>query len=101
MEVIEIVSHFINRDGNMLKVEFRCMGDDLDTVRTDVIEYTYVEEFGYDDSVDYNEFFDDFEEEDEWDYEDDDDDFMDEETLLSFLNEYYVVYPKLPDAEPL
>ena len=100
MEVIEIVSHFVNRDSNVLRVEFRCMGDELDEVRTDVIEYTYVEEFGYDGGVDYNEYFDEYEE-DEWDYDDDDEEFMDEETLLAFLNEYYVVYPKLPDAEQL
>jgi hypothetical protein len=100
MEVIEIVSHFVNRDSNVLRVEFRCMGDELDEVRTDVIEYTYVEEFGYDSGLDYDEFFDEYEE-DEWDYNDDDEEFMDEETLLSFLNEYYVVYPKLPDAEQL
>ena len=100
MEVIEIVSHFINRDSNVLRVEFRCMGDELDEVRTDVIEYTYVEDFGYDGGVDYNEYFDEYEE-DEWDYDDDDEEFMDEETLLAFLNEYYVVYPKLPDAEQL
>lgn len=100
MEVVEIVSHFINRDSNMLRVEFRCMGDEIDDVRTDVIEYTYVEEFGYDTGLDYDEFFDEYEE-DEWDYNDDDEEFMDEETLLSFLNEYYVVYPKLPDAEQL
>ena len=100
MEVIEIVSHFINRDSNVLRVEFRCMGDELDEVRTDVIEYTYVEEFGYDSGLDYDEFFDEYEE-DEWDYNDDDEEFMDEETLLAFLNEYYVVYPKLPDAEQL
>ena len=100
MEVIEIVSHFVNRDSNVLRVEFRCMGDELDEVRTDVIEYTYVEEFGYDSGVDYNEYFDEYEE-DEWEYDDDDEEFMDEETLLAFLNEYYVVYPKLPDAEQL
>ena len=100
MEVIEIVSHFVNRDSNVLRVEFRCMGDELDEVRTDVIEYTYVEEFGYDGGLDYDEFFDEYEE-DEWDYDDDDEEFMDEETLLAFLNEYYVVYPKLPDAEQL
>ena len=94
------MSHFVNRDSNVLRVEFRCMGDELDEVRTDVIEYTYVEEFGYDSGVDYDEFFDEYEE-DEWDYDDDDEEFMDEETLLAFLNEYYVVYPKLPDAEQL
>lgn len=100
MEVIEIVSHFLNRDSNVLRVEFRCMGDEIDEVRTDVIEYTYVEEFGYDSSVDFDEYFDEYEE-DEWDYDDDSDELMDEDTLLSFLNEYYVVYPNLPDAEQL
>jgi len=100
MEVIEIVSHFINRDANVIRVEFRCMGDDTDMVRTDTIEYELIQDYGYDDSISFDGFFDEYDEE-EWDYEDEDEDYMDETDLLDFLNEYYVVDGNLPDAEYL
>ena len=101
MEVIEIISHFINKDSNMLRVEFRCIEDDTDMVRVDTIEYERLQEYGYDDSITYDEFFEEYEDEDEWDYEDEDEEFMDEDELISFLNEYYLVVGKLPDAEYL
>ena len=97
MEVIEIISHYINKDSNMLSVEFRTMGDDHDMVRKDIIEYNFLEEFGYKEEK-FDGFFD--EEDDEWDWDDDDsDDYMDEDSLISFLNEYYIVNGNLPDAE--
>jgi hypothetical protein len=101
MEVIEIDSHFINKDSNMLSVDFRTNADLPNQIRTDVIEYEYVTDFGYGEPIG-DTFLDEFEdEEDEWDFEDDDV-YMDEETLLSFLNEYYVVFPeRLPEAETL
>lgn len=101
MEVIEIDSHFINKDSNMLSVEFRTNADLPNQIRVDVIEYEYVTDFGYGEPID-DTFLDEFEdEEDEWDFEDDDV-YMDEDTLLSFLNEYYVVFPeRLPESEVL
>lgn len=102
MEVIEIVSHFINKDSNVLRVEFRCAGDDNDTVRTDIIEYELLSNYGYDTMFVFNESFesyDDDEYDDDWNF--DGDDFMDEDDLLSFLNEYYIIEGKLPDAEYL
>ena len=68
------------------------MGDDDDMVREDFIEYSFFEEFGYDQNKDFG-IFENVLEEDEW--EDDDYDYIEnDETLISFLNEYYVVYPK-------
>lgn len=100
MEVIEIISHFINRDSNMLRVEFRCMGDNHDMVRTDIIEYELLSNYGYDNTIDFSGSFENYDdEEDDWDF--DDDEFMSEDDLLSFLNEYYVVEGKMPDAEYL
>lgn len=98
MEVIEIISHYIDKHQNLINVEFKIMGDDDDMVREDIIEYSFFEEFGYDERKDFG-IFESVMEEDEW--EDDDFDYIDnDETLISFLNEYYVVYPKkIPKAE--
>lgn len=97
MEVIEIISHYINKDSNVLSVEFRTLDDGMDMVRKDIIEYEYLEEFGYVEEA-FEGFYDD--EDDEWEWDDDEgDEYMDEDTLISFLNEYYIVKGNLPDAE--
>ena len=92
MEIIEILNHHIDKNQNLINVEFRMIGDDDDLVREDIIEYSFFEEFGYDQNKDFG-IFENVLEEDEW--EDDDYDYIEnDETLISFLNEYYVVYPK-------
>lgn len=98
MEVIDILSHYIDKTQNLIIVEFRMMGDDDEVVREDFIEYSYFEEFGFDKNKNF-EIFESLVEEDEW--EDDDVDYIsDESTLINFLNEYYVVYPKkIPKPE--
>ena len=99
MEVVDIISHYIDKTQNLINVEFRLLEDDDDIIREDIIEYTYFEEFGFDNKKDLHIFEEVLEEEDEW--EDDDYDYIEnEDNLTSFLNEYYVVYPKkLPKAE--
>jgi hypothetical protein len=96
MEIAEIISHHIDKIQNIIIVEFKLFGDDDDIVREDFIEYSFFEEFGFDNN---NTDLDFLTEEDEW--EDDDVDYItNEESLISFLNEYYVVYPKkLPKAQ--
>jgi len=98
MEVIEIISHYIDKTQNLIIVEFKMLGDDDDMIREDFIEYSFYEEFGFDNSKDFK-IFEDVMEEDEW--EDDQYDYInDDDNLLSFLNEYYVVFPKkIPKAE--
>lgn len=98
MEVVEILSHYIDKSQNLINVEFRIIGDDDDVIREDLIEYTFFEEFGFDDKKDFK-IFEEVIEEDEWD-DDDVDYIQDEDSLISFLNEYYIVYPKkLPKAQ--
>ncbi len=93
MEVVEIVTHYIDKTQNLINVEFRILGDDDDVIREDFIEYSFFEEFGYDKQKNFDIFESLIEEEDEW--EDDDYDYVDnEDNLISFLNEYYIVYPK-------
>ena len=41
MEVIEIISNFVNKDNNVVEVEFRMRGDSEDVVRIDTIEFEY------------------------------------------------------------
>lgn len=99
MEVVEILMHFINKDNNMLNVEFRLREDGDDSFRQDIIEYSYVEEFGYDETSGLLSAYDDFD--DEFDlFEDDNDIYLDEDNLISFLNEYYTIYPdRIPGLE--
>lgn len=99
MEVIEIISNFINKDNNVVEVEFRMRGDNEDTVRTDTIEFEYLQDFGYGENFFSFDLFEDDDE--EWDLGFEEEEFfIDEDDLISFLNEYYLVYEdKLPGAE--
>lgn len=101
MEVVEIISNFINKDNNVVEVEFKLMGDEDGTIRVDTIEFEYLQSFGYGEAFISLDIFDDIDEDWDMGFEDDDNDFIiDDDELLSFLNEYYIVYQdRLPDAE--
>lgn len=103
MEVVEIISYLVNPKNDLLEVSFRLMGDSEDMIREDKIDYSVAEEYGY--NLEDEESFDFFVYEDEDEdslFEDDLDDDMiiDEDQLMSFLNEYYTVNPnRLPKPE--
>jgi hypothetical protein len=101
MEVSEIISHYIDKTQNLIIIEFKLLEDDDDFVREDFIEYSFFEEFGYDMEKDFGIFQSVINEDDEDEWDDDGIDYLDnEDSLISFLNEYYIVYPKkLPKAE--
>jgi hypothetical protein len=101
MEVSEIISHYIDKTQNLIIIEFKLLEDDDDFVREDFIEYSFFEEFGYDHQKDFGIFQSVINEDDEDEWDDDGIDYLDnEDSLISFLNEYYIVYPKkLPKAE--
>jgi hypothetical protein len=93
MEILEIISY--NQTEKITEVTFRLVNDDEDMLRIDVIENEYFDEFGFDFLQPMTDFLSEEEDsvDDFWDY-------IDEDDLKSFLNEYYVVYPeKLPNAE--
>ena len=97
MEIVEIVSSFLNPTSNIMEVSFRTMDDTDDVIRIDNINYNISKEYGYELMSESFDFFDDeFEDEDV-----DNEKFeLDEDELISFLNEYYEVNPKnLPSAE--
>lgn len=99
MEVAEILSHHVDKTQNLIILEFKLFGDDDDMVREDFIEYTFFEEFGFDNRTDF-EIFNVVTEDIEDEWVDDEVDYIDDESLISFLNEYYIIYPKkLPKPE--
>jgi hypothetical protein len=96
MEIKEIVTYYLNADSNILEVTFRTIEDNEDTLRNDFINYTIVDEYGYELETESFDFFDD-------EFEDDilfGDVELDTEKLISFLNEYYLINPNLlPKSE--
>jgi hypothetical protein len=88
MEIKEVISYNLNIDTNILEVVFRTIDDDEDVQRTDHIDYGLAIEYGYELETESFDFFD--EEEDEIEKFDDEID-IDEELLVSFLNEYYMI----------
>jgi hypothetical protein len=68
MEIKEIVSYFLNSESNILEVSFRTFDDEDDVLRTDNIDYSITEEYGfvleseifgfYDDEFEDDEVFD-------------------------------------------
>jgi len=97
MEIKEIVSYYLNSDLNILEVSFRTIEDDDELLRTDNIDYGIVTEYGFELE---SEYFDFFEDEIEKDLDDKSKIELDEDELISFLNEYYTVNPNiLPKSE--
>lgn len=102
MEIKELVSFYVNEVSETLEVSFRLIGDDDDEIREDQIDLTEVETFGYDlnNKFDLDLFEDDDDEYDNSSEYDLVDDFKDDDEVISFLNEYYLIYPDyLPDPE--
>ena len=102
MEIKELVGYYVNDTSQTLDVSFRLNTDNEDTIRTDQINLDEAESFGLNLEDNNNDPFD----------SDDDDYFaemirsyesdleIDEDELISFLNEYYMVNPKrLPKPE--
>jgi hypothetical protein len=97
MEIKEILSYYFDQDTKRIDVSFRLTIDSDDEIRQDILKIEEAKEFGYDIITEENEYFD-LDEEDDEDF----DDFVtiDEDILLTYLNEYYIVYPdKLPKSE--
>jgi hypothetical protein len=94
MEIKEIVSYFLNADSNILEVSFRTIDDEDDVLRTDNIDYSVTEEYGFVLESDTFGFYDsEFDDEEDL-FEEDSKIELDEDELISFLNEYYEINPK-------
>ena len=102
MEIKELVGFYVNDTSQTLDVTFRLITDNEDIIRTDQIDLDEAESFGLNLEDNNTDPFD----------SDDDDYFaemirsyesnldVDEDEIISFLNEYYMVNPKkLPKPE--
>jgi hypothetical protein len=98
MEIKEILSYFLNSDSNILEVSFRTIEDNEDVLRMDNINYSIVGEYGFELET---ETFDFFGEEFDEELGDDKEKIeLDEDELISFLNEYYTINENsIPRAE--
>ena len=97
MEIVEIISYFVNHSTDTIDVRFRFNNDEEDEIRVDAIDLKESDDFGYTLIVeDFDLFIDDEDEDDNNLLEDN----VDEVELLSFLNEYYLIYPeKVPKKD--
>ena len=100
MEIKDLESFYINETSQTLDVTFRILSDNDDEIRADQIDLSETKTFGYNFSKDDTD--------DLWDEDEDEDYFdtygeefdMDEEEMISFLNEYYLIYPnRLPNTQ--
>ena len=97
MEIQELISYYLYEETKRIEVSFRLTLDSEDEIRNDIINLDEAKDFRYELLQETFDFFDPDD-----DFEEDFEDFqtIDEDILLSFLNEYYVVNPeKLPKVE--
>jgi hypothetical protein len=98
MEIQELIFFYLHENTDLIEVQFRFTIDSDDEIRTDFINLSESDDFGY------NLIYEDYNLINE---EDDEDDMywlespsIDEDILLSFLNEYYIINPdKMPKPE--
>jgi len=98
MEIKEIVNYYVNFSNDILEVSFRTIEDADNELRNAEIPVVEIVAFGYDfiknDSKLLDAFDDDGENDDVFDEINmSDDETLDVYDLMSFLNEYYLVYP--------
>jgi hypothetical protein len=97
MEIQELIFFHLHEITNKVEVQFRFNVDSDEELRIDFIELSEVSDFGYE------IIMEDYGTQDD----EDDDEFywlesptIDEDVLLSFLNEYYIINPdRLPKPE--
>lgn len=100
MQVKDLITFYLNDSTKTLDVSFRLETDSEDEIRNDSISIDEVESYGYeflnkiDTSIfDDEDFF-------EGNFDSDFEDQIDEDEVLSFLNEYYMINPKnIPPTE--
>lgn len=100
MEVREIIETTIKEP--IIEVKFRLDTDSDEVMRTVEFQLGEIEEYGYNvltEDFDLFDIDDDWEDED-FDYMEDEDELnVDEEVLISFMNEYFLINGNVPPAE--
>ena len=101
MEVREIIETTVKEP--IIEIKFRLVTDSDEVMRSVEFQLDEIEEYGYNIFTEDFDLFDidDDWENDEFDYLDDDDNELniDEEELISFMNEYFLINNRVPPAE--
>lgn len=96
MEIQELIFFYLHENTATIEVQFRLNVDSEDEMRTDFINLNEASDFGYELIMEDYDLEEDEEDEFYWL----DSPSIDEDNLLSFLNEYYIVNSdKLPKPE--
>ncbi len=96
MEIQELIFFYLHENTATIEVQFRLNVDSEDEIRTDFINLNEASDFGYELIMEDYDLEEDEEDEFYWL----DSPSVDEDNLLSFLNEYYIVNSdKLPKPE--
>lgn len=97
MEIQELIFHYLHENTTIIEVQFRLSIDSDDEIRTDMVDLNEASDFGYELITEDFDLQDDEEEDDFYWL---DSPSVDEDNLILFLNEYYVINPeKLPKPE--
>jgi hypothetical protein len=100
MEVREIVETIIREP--VLEVRFRMDVDDDSVIRVKEFIIDEIEDYGYEVIIKNSDIFDVWEDDDEGlDYNDNNDEDLevDEDELISFMNEFFMISGGIPDPE--
>lgn len=98
MEIAELISFYVNYSTNTIDVKFRLTEDEESVIRVDEIDLSEAEDFGYNLILEDYDFYDEGDEDE--DYDIDSNDEIDEDELITFINEYYMIYPdRLPEKD--
>jgi hypothetical protein len=96
MEIKELVSYYFNETTQTLDITFRLTNDSEDEIRADQIELSEIKTFGYDfnnKSGNYDEYYNEMLDDEFGNEFDDEYDDINEDDIISFLNEYYIINP--------
>lgn len=97
MEIQELIFFYLHENTNTIEVQFRLNIDSEEEIRTDFIDLNESTDFGYELLIEDYDLQEDEEDEEFYWLESPS---IDEDNLLTFLNEYYIVSPeKLPKPE--
>ncbi len=100
MEVREIVETIIREP--VLEVRFRMDVDDDNVIRVKEFIIDEIEDYGYEVIIENSDIFDVWDDEDEesLDYDDNDENLeVDEDELISFMNEFFMISGDVPDPD--
>ena len=100
MEVREIVETIVREP--ILEVRFRLDVDSDDVIRVSEFIISEIRDYGYEvitENLDILDFLADDEEEDYQDFEEDEETVVDEDELIAFMNEFFMISGDIPEPE--